>query len=50
MLSAVRDSTMRAAITLRKRDMVTVVPRSGDAVTGEDFAAVGAELCAAGAL
>ena len=30
------DSTIRAAITLRSRDMVTVVPRSGDAATGED--------------
>ena len=27
---------MRAAITLRRRDIVTVVPRSADATTGAD--------------
>ena len=30
------DSTIRAAITLRSRDIVTVVPRSGDAATGDE--------------
>ena len=31
-----RDSTIRAAITLRSRDIVTVVPRSGEVATGAD--------------
>ena len=41
---------MRAAITLRKRDIVTVVPRRGDAATGDDFAAAGVTVPAEGAL
>ena len=50
-----RDSTMRAAITLRKRDIVTVVPRSGDtAIVGAevrtaDAATGAAETAATGA-
>ena len=39
---------MRAAITLRRRDIVTVVPRSGDAATGAD-ALTGAEAAGAAA-
>ncbi len=33
---------MRAAMTLRRRDIVTVVPRRGDAATGADDFAAGA--------
>ena len=36
------DSTMRAAITLRRRDIVTVVPRSGETATTGAFAVTGA--------
>ena len=43
-----RDSTMRAAITLRRRDIVTVVPRRGDtAIVGANVR--GAELTGAAA-
>ena len=42
---------MRAAITLRRRDIVTVVPRSGDTATGAAercvVAAAGADVTGA---
>ena len=41
---------MRSAMTLRRRVMVTVVPRSGETATAAGFAADGALAAAAGAV